>query len=333
MNPLAGRGVKRRDVLRFGLGATIAWGLGSFADLARGVEDAERSPERIFFYGELIVGAERLRGTFAVDPEAGTWVRIMPEGTGWTSVSPDGRTMAYARYKLGGEKEPGTWTRGTRGDDEPRRISEIVGHPFWSRDGQRLIVRGAGPDGTSDRFETWQVRLDGSEPARLPIPETECVLDWSADDAWLLVSSNREGGQDFVNRPVSVVRPDGTDARLVTEGSDLVRWRHRFADGGKRVTYFQVEKNDDCRLWIVDFDGRNRRVFLGEAEDRAPFGSVSSPDGRRAAILYFDRTPREDGKRSDIIRGCTIEIVDADGTNPRPVSLPETGTLQLLDWR
>jgi dipeptidyl aminopeptidase/acylaminoacyl peptidase len=331
MFPIARRGITRRDALRLGLGIPIAWA-GACATASRGDDVAEKPSKRIYFYGELIVGTERLKGTFAVDPDAGTWVRITTEGNPLARVSPDGRRLAFVKGAGSAEKERGIWTCSTRGDDEPNRITDLIGRPSWSRDGKRLVISGTGKDDQNSHFQTWMVQADGSEPMRLPIPETDIVLDWTPDDAWFLVSANRKAGLDFVNRPAYVIRPDGTDEHRITESSDLVRWRHRFASGGKKVTYFQLDKNDDCRLWIVDLDGRNRRVFLGEHDDRAPFGSVSSPDGNHEAILYFDRTPGDDGKRNDVIRGCTIEVVDADGTNARPLSLPEAGTLSLLDW-
>lgn len=331
MIPVAGRGITRRDALRLGLGIPIAWA-GAFTNVSRGDGAAERPSERIYFDGELILDTERLKGTFAVDPETGTWVRITTEGNPTAQVSPDGRWLAFSRYVQDGNKKRGLWVCDIRGAVEPRRIADLVGKTYWSRDGKHLVISGPGRSDDNNRLQAWMVRADGSEPTRLPIPETDFVLDWSPDDAWFLISSNRDGGQDYAKRPVYVVRTDGKEERLVTGACEMVRWRHRFAAGGRKVVYVQVEENEDCRLWIVDLVGRNPRLFLGEQEDRAPFDAIGSPDGRRAAILYFDRTPDDDGKRNDIIRGCTIEIADADGTNARPLSLPEAGRLSLLGW-
>jgi WD40 repeat protein len=129
MIPVAGRGITRRDALRLGLGVPIAWA-GACATASRGDDVAEKPSKRIYFYGELSLGTGRHNGTFAIDPESGTWVRITTEGNHASQVSPDGRWLAFSRYVQEGKKQRGLWVCDT--------LAQII-HTLLGRTGPRRL--------------------------------------------------------------------------------------------------------------------------------------------------------------------------------------------------
>jgi hypothetical protein len=99
------------------------------------------------------------------------------------------------------------------------------------------------------------------------------------------------------------------------------------------VIYFQIDGEDDNRLYIVDVAGKEPKRFRNEADELAPFTAISSPDGRHVAIMRFPCYRNPDGKKRDTLRDCRVEISSTDGETSRYLELPLSGTLWLLDWR
>ena len=277
---------------------------------------------------------ESLRGIFASDPDEGGWRFVSDRAGPSTRVSPDGRRLAYTSNQ---EKDKdGVWILDLVNGGEAKRIADPVGGVFWAPDGKSLIVSGDNIPGDRLQYQTWRVDVNGSNLARLPIAETDQVVDWSLDGKTLLVAKG-EPNVNIVKRPVHLFDLSGKNLGRVVEGGGI-RWRHRFDRVCKRVVYFQVmnEKDQDiCELSIVNLNGKNPRRFLGERDDSAPLDAIWSPDGKRVAVNSFDRAKRENGRKNDVLTGCRVELLNADGKGePIPVPLhPEVNYVQLIDWR
>lgn len=320
--------LSRRQFLGACVGGLAALGL-------RTARAADRPGSRLFVYAVIDAGQGSSRGIYEVDPSHGTWRRVLDDGTPTARVSPDGRKVATIVSARQGEQERGVWVGDIEAGTPPEHVTDLVGRPFWSPDGSELIVSGSGSQAVAVRgtYETWRIRADGSDRKRLPVAETDIVLDWSPEGDWLLVNSHRDGaGDDYALNPVYCLHPDGTEERLVTPGG-VPRVLHRFTLGGRKVIYFSVdEPKDHNDLWIVDRDGKNARVLVAEREREAPWQGLFSPDGERLAVMFFDRSVLADGKKNNVIRGCRVELTDADGRNPVPVGLPAADRIDLLTW-
>src|SRR5947199_143637 len=75
------------------------------------------------------------------------------------------------------------WLYKTSGDPQPLRIADRVGETCWSPDGKSILVTRY-----TEQLKPvyWLLAADGSREERLPIPETDNVLDWSPHNDWLL---------------------------------------------------------------------------------------------------------------------------------------------------
>lgn len=334
--------ITRRSVLKCGLTGALGFATRTPGRQVLGdepsVQPGAKAAGQIFMHTQLAVGGSEYSGVFAIDANTGTWRLVDGDATPNTRVSPDGTTLAYTytRDRSAEGREPGLWLSPVTGG-QARRISDVVGNPLWSPDGRQLIVSGAPNPDDPARYETWRVNADGSAPTRLPLPEPDLVLDWSADGAWLLVcSASEKPGEPpihFANRPVFALRPDGTERHAVTPGTDIVRWRHRFMPDGKHVIYFQIDGEEDNCLYIVDVAGKDPKRFRSEADELAPFTAIGAPDGRHVAVMRFLCSRNPDGKKRDTLRDCRVEISSFDGKTSRILDLPPATILWLLDWR
>src|SRR4051812_34360475 len=107
-------GGSRREFLRAGLGALWA---GSSRMAATAATAGKAGT--LFIFATEFVG---MQGTFAIDPEDGTWRRVTEAGNPTARVSPDGRTLAYVVVRGRGK---GIWLQDTAGADEPRHVIDL----------------------------------------------------------------------------------------------------------------------------------------------------------------------------------------------------------------
>ncbi len=276
------------------------------------------------------LGAEAFMGIAAIDPETGKWQTIYKgRSIGPGRVSPDGRYLVYS--SPGANLPPaltGIWVYDMTGQRTlPRRIFDRRGEPFWINDGRQVVI-GTWTDPGSDRYETWRVNADGSGRTRLPIPEGDLVLDASRDGTWL-ATRTLGGDPNHIGR-LTLVHPDGTGARYLTEGSakDDRFSIFKIAPDGRSVAYAEITTVDKVRhaeLFIVDIEGRQRRRIPSHFEPGTTVGVNWSPDGSR---LVLNLTSGED-------RQGSIVLVDLDGPNYhlRKIPLPPgRWNLQVCDW-
>ncbi len=290
---------------------------------------------RIFVFTRDLGG--RAKGPFvllSIDPETGLWAQLPHDLsdvaiTQWR-FSPGATRLAGQRFDDMGQMI-GVWTMGTRESTELTRLTRRNGRVCWSADGRELIVS----DGSAG---SWRIKVDGSGVSRLPIPEKDTVVDWSADGQWLLTESERRPdgvlskNADYQSPAVYAMRPDGSDSRLLLDGGDYT-FNHRIAPDGHRVVHtLYLDPPGEYQIGAVDLDGRNRRRIFPEQKQADPFQAAWSPDGSRLALVLFD-WERDDDGRKRYNGNQRLMTFDPDGRNPRQISLPPLNVLRLIDWR
>jgi Tol biopolymer transport system component len=182
---------------------------------AMGQKEETQNPATNIPSGRIIAGVdglgpEKKQGIIAITPADGSW-QWVEQMRGLARLSPDGHTLAF----LGPIKPRATraiWTRDIRSEDPPRRISELTGIPVWSPNGKQIVTSPRAP-GAGEKLsprETWRINADGSSQVRLPVPETDNVVDWSPDGRWLLLQSFR-GADD---NQIRMMHPDGSACGL-----------------------------------------------------------------------------------------------------------------------
>jgi Tol biopolymer transport system component len=288
--------------------------------------------------GELIVraaelsnpdGGEPFTGLAAVDPETGRWRPVLKgSAVGPGHVSPDGRFLVYSSL---GENTPpestGIWVHDLTGQGPPRRIFEQKGEPFWV-DGGRRVVIGTWTARDWGRFGAWRVNADGSGRERLPIPEGDLILHCSDDGTW--IATRTLGGEPQDRGRLTLVHPDGTGARVLTEGSanDDLFTIFRIAPDNRRVAYVEIRTVDKVRhatLFVVDVDGQHRRRIPTHFEPGTTVTLCWSPDGSRLALSVINPQRRN-----------SVVLVNTDGPNYHFRTLPQPpgeSNIQVCDWR
>jgi Tol biopolymer transport system component len=313
--------------------------------LAQKVEPAAKARGRIFVSATLRFKPEGKdeetvqNMIIAIDPATGKWQKMTDSGHAGR-VSPDGQTLVFNRF---GE---GIWNCDTAGTNNPGKVSDKDGRPIWSPDGKHLVLTKAeilkeepGKARTAPAWkdETWRIDADGSNPVKLPIPDTDSVDDWSGDGRWFVTSSDRHPpyGSGY---QLYLMKTDGTEQRRLTEGGLNVY--ARFSPDSKKILFLRQTGKAGNSIWTMDIDGKNGREILKEIDLASPNGAYWSPDGKQIAVNLFNWELDEKGKR--VLRGRSetanyrIEIMDADGKNRRPLQLQGATFVfvgSLGDWR
>jgi hypothetical protein len=328
------RSFTRREALGRVARGIVASALPALPTLARAVaptspdDPAEERRDRIFVASfrnpALRAGGA---GILAIHPDTGAWAAVCREQHPFARVSPDGRWMASARQGMNAPS--GVWLFDLRGEEEPRRLLDGDGLASWSNDGKQVLVsRSKSMTRGDEEAGTWRVSRDGSGKTKLPIPESELILDWSPDGRWVLASSERDRPVRFntarFHWPVFAMRLDGTERRLLIEGEkeDESTSHQRFSPDAREIVYSLStrvgENRDRLSVWIVDRDGKQRRQL--QREGVLFWEAAWSPDGRRL-VAKVSTTER-----------IFLEVVDPEGkripTPPRWVlfrELPHPG--------
>ena len=149
----------------------------------------------------------------------------------------------------------------------------------WSHDGQEVVI---GVWLEAGKFETWRVNADGTGRTRLPIAETEFVLDCTRDGTWLATRSM--GGDSAHWGRLTLVHPDGTRARTLTEGSAKrdVFSIPEFSPDGQSIAYVEIkteQKVRRSRLFVMDLDGATGARFRSRSNQACRSAPTGRPTG------------------------------------------------------
>lgn len=136
--------------------------------------------------------------------------------------SPDGSTIVYSKYEVGGYGDPSAQMDVFAYDLATSNETQLTfnGHsvqPVWSPDGQRILY-----GDYSNRMNLWIMNVDGSNPTFVVGPSgaaddlTWGDLAWSREN-WILFTAVQDVDGCFKVR-TDKIRPDGTARTQVSDG-------------------------------------------------------------------------------------------------------------------
>ena len=266
-------------------------------------------------------------------------------------VSPDGRQVAYVRFRGDVMKDSYTgdlWLVSTDGR-EHRPLVARASAPRWSPDGTRLLYAAAGERGTQlfvrwlDTGATAQVTRVQQEPADvawspdgrsiafvMPVPEETKPLtkplekpegaEWATPPKVIEKLNYRADGEGYLpdtRRQVFVVSALGGTPRQLTTGSFDHDGRLAWTPDGRHLLV-SANRHPDGEYDPVNSEVHEIRVADGTlrtltSRQGPDHSPVVSPDGRQVAYLGFD-----DGRQGyEVTR---LHVMDRDGGEPRVVS-------------
>lgn len=279
-----------------------------------------------------------LIGLGVLDLKSGTWSKLTSDGSPVARLSPDGQTVAYAKFAPPGRPNAdGVWLVYVNEKNEPTRVFEQVARPSWSADGRRLLVSRATQVGAIvTQIESWILDIERKQPERLPHLDADLVLAWSPNGQQVIVTSKRDpvfASKPSQYWPVELVNIDGSDRKRIVEDGMPGAGKYRFSADGRTVLYTQFdEKNRPASLRSIGVDGTDRRCVF-RAEDHESIESFCvSPDGKSLAVNFAKFVPSNDGEPDRQVRVERWAIVDMHGQPQHALTLPHTRA-QLLDWR
>ena len=173
--------------------------------------------------------------------------------------------------------------------------------PSWAPDGSALVAVLQAPDNPHPFGDLIVVPLDGSPPrtllraSREALGEPPAGLDrlmgatWSPDGKWIAFRGEFVDPDDSYGYFVAVVRPDGTDLRLLDkwEPTGAGEWGAVvWAPDSRSIAYHRLLVNH-MDLYVADLDGAVR-AYPATGEQ---FVAEWSPDGTRIATVGLTRDP------------------------------------------
>jgi dipeptidyl aminopeptidase/acylaminoacyl peptidase len=303
-------------------------------------ENQRRFPGRIFL-ANLSKKAESPIGVVALDPNDRTLQTITTETSHLYAarVSPDGSLLVQSR-RSAKDEDLGLWLYKTSGDPQPLRIADRVGETCWSPDGKSILVTRY----TEQlRPVYWLVAADGSREERLPIPETDNVLDWSPSNNWLLTQRFGQPGA-----PYYLVHLDGTGERLLLASTESVPGfggtcaaRTRFSPDGRKVLCVVAVKDGQPpviqRNYLLRLDldgGPPRKLYEHQRFHHSAQTFCWSPDGKSVAVRVSDGGPPTRGKPASLYLDLVNMEQDREGILIESIPWPEHLQAGIpFDWR
>jgi dipeptidyl aminopeptidase/acylaminoacyl peptidase len=122
--------------------------------------------------------------------------------------------------------------------------------PSFSPDGNRVAFL----TNMSGSPQAWVMSSDGGWPEQITaFDDPVTAIDWSPEGTWIALQVAPGGG---LNSQVYVVRPDGTDARLLTEGTKANNWLGGWMPDGKSLLVASNRRDGGAMdTWRLGFDG------------------------------------------------------------------------------
>jgi hypothetical protein len=312
------------------------------------------------FPGHVFVWSKggQVEGVLSVDPNANTWTQLPEKASATGRVSPDGTKMVCPPSLPPRGRDLSTWIVPLTDEGDPIRVdvpaTAGLKPVVWSGDGRQFLVSYPLAELNYAKFETWRFAHDGTGKTKLPIASSELVHDWSPDGKWLLTQSarppwNESDVRSMSKRPCYLMRPDGTDERLLLSApgadglpSDVRGTNgHRFSPDGQSVLYLEIieMKVEDrpilrLRLCMIGVDGKGRRIIRDGTARQMTMGAVWSPDGNWIAATILELKDGADLEKPRIGEFVPrVELLDKTGATRKTLPLPPAPMGRVVDWR
>jgi len=193
---------------------------------------------------------------------------------------------------------------------------QSFGQIALSPDGKHIAFATGGFDVTSDVFV---MRSDGTDVRQLTKNDPAAFLRgahdnapaWAPDGKRLAFASTRccDTEHSMGNRALYVMRPDGSGAKQISDGSVHV-WRIAWSPDGKAIAYTGLRGP----IWLVDPDGANPRR-LGGDDGRFIKDLDWSPDGRQIVYATQGLDPDAPAARwGSVSEDYQVRIINRGGT-------------------
>jgi TolB protein len=245
----------------------------------------------------LVIGQDRLA-------EPRKLMGTINEESSW---SPDGKTIAFDSSRPG-KTNIYTWRLETR---ELKRITfgdanDIT--PEWSPDGKQLAF-------VSDRTghnEIFVIDVNGGAPRQLSNDKSDSIHPhWSPDGQRIIYCSardnpNQANAAEGAVYEIYTIKPDGTDAKRITNDSGINTYP-TYSPDGTQILFRKVLGERNSEVFVMNADGSSmRNLTNNSAFDAWPSWS---PDGKR--ILFGSNRGRTDYE---------IYVMNADGRGVQRVT-------------
>jgi Tol biopolymer transport system component len=254
---------------------------------------SESRPEVALFQISVETGARR-QVTF---PPAGAsdW---MP------AVSPDGRTLGYARLVENGRGD--VWAVPLAGG-HPKRLTDTNEVFFcwtWAADGKDLLISYR----RSGRTYLWRQPINGGRASRVTgLDDQVKELSVAPQGNFMVYGSGTEDDYNVWRYPL----PPSTDLPKPLIASAAFDGDARYSPDGSRIA-FASTRSGQSNIWVCSSDGSDLRQMTSLDPDGFTAGSPSwSPDGRW--IAFDSRSPQS---------ASSIFLLDASGGKPKRLTGP-----------
>jgi Tol biopolymer transport system component len=280
------------------------------------------------------------REMVAIDVKTGTCQTIGPDGTG-LRVSPDGKSIAYSTFSKNPpvvnnviQQACDVWIKRLDVEEEPNMIWSGAGSAkvSWLRDGEHVIVtQGELDNQRSWKHTQWKIDVATSEAEPLKLPTTESVINAAHHSDRVIVWSLRDKGIRLLT-----MLPDGTEEIVLTKKGQRDYYGHYSADDNK-IVFARREGGTKLKICTANVDGSDVQVAYNEQGVTTPQHVCWSLDGKRLAVVLFDWSLDEHGRRvrrRDDDSKFRIAVMDLDGKNFRELTLDrDVREIGELDWR
>jgi dipeptidyl aminopeptidase/acylaminoacyl peptidase len=186
-----------------------------------------------------------------------------------------------------------------------------VGGAAISPDGKRVLYTLSTPDWKEARRTTdvWLVSADGGPASARQMTFTkdkdENAPRWGPDGSWFIFSSNRDGTGPTATTQLYLMRPDGGEARKLTDAKDGVAGA-QFTRDGKWLVY-AAGKAEERQLWALPVAGIDTAKPKQLTKHTTPIRWWSpSPDSRRIYFTAPDTVDKDN--RTRVEKKFTVNI-------------------------